>query len=77
MGFKLNVNKYLILFSIVVMTLFSISLVSASAVDSDVLALADDAEIIDQQLVGFDVNETCSSSSLPCEDLTSSERETY
>ena len=73
MGFKLNVNKYLILFSIVVMTLFSISLVSASAVDSDVLALADDAEIIDQQLVGFDVNETCSSSSLPCEDLTSSE----
>ncbi len=67
MGFKLKLNRYLLLISIFLILLFSISLISASKVDNDNLTLKNN----DNLSIEVDNGEPYSSSNISTEELSS------
>ena len=79
MGFKLKLNRILLLISIFAVLLFSVSLVSASTVDTDNLTIIDDADMvsnhIDEPIVEISNYEPYSSSNINTEELKSTGNE--
>ena len=79
MGFKLKLNRILLLISIFAVLLFSVSLVSASTVDTDNLTIIDDADMvsnhIDEPIVEISNYEPYSSSNINTGELKSTGNE--
>ena len=79
MGFKLKLNRILLLISIFAVLLFSVSLVSASTVDTDNLTIMDDTDMvsnhIDEPIVEISNYEPYSSSNINTEELKSTGNE--
>lgn len=72
MGFKLKLNKLFLLISIIIIVLFSVSLVSAST-DNDNLTLSDNTIIVNQN-IEINNDESYSSSNIDTEELKSTEK---